>query len=47
MITFDKKKKMITFDKKKMITFDKKKNQFHYHKKTFPKWKERELLCSY
>ena len=39
---------MITFDKKKMITFDKKKkNQFHYYKKTFPKRKERELLCSY
>ena len=27
MITFDKKKKMITFDKKKMITFDKKKKK--------------------
>ena len=39
---------MISFDKKKkMITFDKKKTQFHYYKKTFPKRKERELLCSY
>ena len=38
---------MISFDKKKMITFDKKKTQFHYYKQTFPKRKERELLCSY
>ena len=40
MITFDKKKKMITFDKKKMITFDKKKINFIITKRLFLRGKK-------